>query len=55
MSRPSKYPTEEKRLEARRLQTKERVARWIEAHPRKWKRIMDRHKAKLRKNKELTV
>lgn len=55
MSRPSKYTSEKERLEARRLQTKERVARWIEAHPRKWKRIMDRHKAKLRKNKELTV
>jgi len=46
MSRPSKYATEEERLEARRTQTRERVARWIEAHPRKWKRIMNRHKAK---------
>jgi hypothetical protein len=55
MSRPSKYATEEERLEARRAQTRERVARWIEAHPRRWSRIMNRHKAKLRAQKELTA
>lgn len=55
MSRPSKYRTQKQRLEAIRAQTRERVARWIEAHPRKWNRIMNRHRAKLRAQKKLTV
>jgi hypothetical protein len=49
MSRPAKYGSEEERREAIRAQTKARVARWISQHPRKWKKIMERAKAKQRR------
>ncbi len=55
MSRPSKYPTEAERLEAVRAQTRERVARWIEAHPRRWARIINRYRAKLRTKKKVNA
>ena len=40
MSRPRKYANKRERLKAIRAQTRERVARWIAQHPRRWNRIM---------------
>jgi len=55
MSRPRKYANKRERLKAIRAQTRERVARWIAQHPRRWNRIMNRHRAKLRAQKKVAV